>query len=59
MKTLLLLLAAAGLVLAEPAVSLRVRFGLTHSAPSAWDGTVSARNGEILSLRNWNPHPSE
>ena len=43
----------------ESVAAFRVRFGLTDSRPRAWDGELSVDRGEVLSLRNWNPHPEE
>ncbi len=43
----------------DSVVSLRVRFGLTDTEPSSWDGTVDVTGGQVLGLRNWNPHPTE
>ena len=43
----------------ESVAAFRVRFGLTDSHPRAWDGELSVDRGEVLSLRNWNPHPEE
>ena len=43
----------------DPTVSFRVRFGMTDTEPRSWDGRLDVTNGEVLHLRNWNPHPSE
>ena len=43
----------------DATVSFRVRFGMTDAEPRSWDGRLDVTNGEVLRLRNWNPHPSE
>ena len=43
----------------DSVAAFRVRFGLTDSQPRAWDGELSVDRGQVLSLRNWNPHPEE
>ena len=40
-------------------LSLRIRFGVTDTEPTTWDGTISASNGEIVELRNWRPRPGD
>jgi hypothetical protein len=39
--------------------SIRVRFGVTDRTPRAWDGSVQATSGEIVSIRNWHPRPGD
>src|SRR5690348_14688737 len=40
-------------------VSLRVRFGVTDTAPSTWDGSVAVTGGEIVSMRDWHPRAGD
>ena len=42
---------------AEGVVSFRVRFGLTDTAQTSWDGAVTVSNGDLLGLRDWRPRP--
>ncbi len=51
--------APAALPVDGSAVSLRVRFGVTDSAPKKWDGTISATGGSVIALRNWRPRPGD
>jgi len=57
-----------GVVFSQPAgarltddgvISFRVRFGVTDTAPRAWDGALTIANGELLNLRNWHPRPGD
>src|SRR5581483_1194634 len=43
----------------ENVVSLRVRFGPGESKPTTWDGHLTVTGGELVSLRNWHPRPSD
>ena len=74
-RSLLLLAAGAAAVLwmtgragpaATPAaapdnavISFRVEFGVSDAEPTAWDGTLSAVNGEVTGLGNWHPRPGD
>jgi hypothetical protein len=40
-------------------ISFRVQWGITDTAPRAWDGSLTVSNGELLSLRNWHPRPGD
>lgn len=40
-------------------VSLRVRFGVVDQQPGAWDGQLTAQNGEVLQLRSWRPRQGD
>ena len=33
--------------------TFRIRFGLTDSVPTAWDGSVTVSGGRVASLRSW------
>ena len=69
LRASVLLTACAGALAAQPpaplpladdsVVSIRVRFGLTDTAPRSWDGTVNVSGGQLLSLRLWRPHPED
>ncbi len=52
-------LAAQTPLAGDSVVSFRIRFGMTDSEPRSWNGRLEITNGEVLHLRNWNPHPSE
>src|SRR5215208_5972677 len=41
------------------AVSVRIRFGVTGTAPKPWDGSLEIENGRLVSLRNWHPRPND
>ncbi len=43
----------------DSAVSLRIRFGVTDTAPKNWDGSVTASRGSVIALRNWRPRPGD
>ncbi|MBL8222849.1 MAG: hypothetical protein JNL62_26660 [Bryobacterales bacterium] len=40
-------------------VAVRIEFGLRDKQPSDWKGKVTARSGELLSVRNWRPRPGD
>jgi hypothetical protein len=44
---------------AESRATVRIRFGITDTQPSKWDGTISAAGGEIASVRHWRPRPGD
>ena len=44
---------------AADATSVRIQFGVTDTAPRAWDGSVSVSGGEITAVRNWRPRPGD
>lgn len=52
---------AAGPVAApdDSVISFRVEFGVSDAEPAAWDGTLSAANGEVTGLRNWRPRAGD
>ncbi len=39
--------------------SFRVRFGLTDTEPTAWDGSVRVSGGVLTSLRSWRPRATD
>ena len=39
--------------------TFRIRFGLTDTEPTAWDGSVSVAGGEVKGLRNWRPRAAD
>ncbi|MCS7026193.1 MAG: DUF3604 domain-containing protein [Bryobacteraceae bacterium] len=39
--------------------AVRIEFGLNDQEPRSWKGSVSARGGRILSVRNWRPRPGD
>ena len=41
----------------DSVVSFRIRFGVTDTSETAWDGSVSVSNGDLLSVRDWHPRP--
>ncbi|MBI3680929.1 MAG: hypothetical protein HY235_11095 [Acidobacteria bacterium] len=41
------------------AAAVRIEFGIADREARAWNGSISARAGEILSLRNWRPRPGD
>jgi hypothetical protein len=40
-------------------VAVRVEFGLRDTEPRDWKGKVTARSGDLLSVRNWRPRPGD
>jgi hypothetical protein len=45
--------------LGEDTAAVRIEFGVRDTAPASWDGSATARSGEILSVRNWRPRPGD
>jgi hypothetical protein len=41
------------------ATALLVRFGVTDTTPTTWDGEVAAAAGEVVSVRSWRPRAGE
>ena len=39
--------------------AFRIRFGLTDTEPTAWDGSVKVAGGEIKELRSWRPRAAD
>ncbi|MBL8179863.1 MAG: hypothetical protein JNK48_34605 [Bryobacterales bacterium] len=39
--------------------AVRIEFGLRDTEPGDWNGKLSARSGDVLSIRNWRPRPGE
>ena len=39
--------------------TFRIRFGLTDTEPTAWDGSVSVAGGEVKGLRSWRPRAAD
>ncbi len=39
--------------------TFRVRFGLTDTEPTAWDGSADVSGGRVASLRSWRPRASD
>ncbi len=39
--------------------SFRIRFGLTDSLPTTWDGSVSVSGGSVANLRSWRPREAD
>lgn len=40
-------------------VSVRVEFGIRDTEARDWKGKVTARSGDLLSVRNWRPRPGD
>ena len=57
LPVLLALLASA--VPAQQESTFRIRFGLTDTAPSSWDGSIRVSGGEFVSLRSWRPRGAD
>lgn len=55
-KALLLLVVLCYTVMAAP-IAVRIRFGLTDTAPASWNGSVSVTSGDLVNLRLWHPRP--
>src|SRR5437667_2772788 len=44
----------------DSVLSFRMRFGVTDTAPRAWDGSLKVSGGgETLRIRNWRPRPED
>ena len=41
----------------DSVVSFRIRFGVADTSETAWDGSVSVANGDLLRVRDWHPRP--
>ncbi len=39
--------------------TFRIRFGLTDSLPTSWDGTVSVQGGRVAGLWSWRPRAAD
>ena len=39
--------------------TFRIRFGLTDTEPTAWDGSVTVSGGRVASLRSWRPRAAD
>jgi hypothetical protein len=46
-------------LLANNSAAVRVEFGVNDTAPRAWNGSVRAVSGDILTVRNWRPRPGD
>lgn len=54
MKTTpILVLVYSTLIASAGETGLRVRFGMTDSTPTAWDGTVAVEPGQVTALQGW------
>jgi len=40
-------------------IAVRIEFGLRDKQPNDWKGKVTARSGDLLSVRNWRPRPGD
>ena len=58
-RTVALSQSQASALSGDHVISLRVRFGVTDTRPTAWDGKVTISGGELLGLRNWHPRPDD
>src|SRR5450755_2761375 len=43
----------------DSVVSVRMRFGVTDTAPKSWDGSLTVTGGEALQIRDWHPRPGD
>ena len=41
----------------DSVVSFRIRFGVADTSETAWDGSASVANGDLLRVRDWHPRP--
>lgn len=48
-----------GSLLAENSAAVRVEFGVNDASPKSWNGSVSARAGQVITVRNWRPRPGD
>ena len=39
--------------------AFRIRFGLTDTEPTAWDGSVNVSGGRVVALRSWRPRAAD
>ena len=50
---------AAGSAASAESQSFRIRFGLTDTEPTVWDGSASIVGGRLAGLRSWRPRAAD
>ncbi|HUQ91734.1 MAG TPA: DUF3604 domain-containing protein [Bryobacteraceae bacterium] len=46
-------------LLSGTVASVRIELGVRDMQPRSWNGSVSARAGEVVNVRNWHPRPGD